>query len=185
MAAVLAAVVAVAVVDAAAAAAAAMAALQPRAMHSRPAVRAAVAPSPAATVASRQRRGLQAPPPSAEFRRPVQPLRLNRRRSPSATYPPPSRGRRVRPGDTPGSAARIDIGPRMVRGGAMFGTAFHKFVSIDPTNAKCTVIKEIGSTEYYPNSLSFVPMGTLEHRTLFAVGAALFVLGRDANAVLP
>jgi hypothetical protein len=53
----------------------------------------------------------------------------------------------------------------------MFGTTFHKFVSIDPTNAKCTVIKDIGAA-YYPNSLSFVPMGTLDATKEVLVGYA-------------
>lgn len=64
----------------------------------------------------------------------------------------------------------IDIA--LDRGGAMFGTAFHRFVSIDPTNAKCTVINEIGPNEYYPNSLSFVPVGVLDPTKEVLVGYA-------------
>jgi hypothetical protein len=41
--------------------------------------------------------------------------------------------------------------------GQMFGTSFGSFLKIDKTNAKCTVIKD-GT---YPNSLSFIPEGTL------------------------
>lgn len=70
--------------------------------------------------------------------------------------------------DCLGTDQMIDIA--LDRGGAMFGTAFHKFVSIDPTNAKCTVIKEIASTEFYPNSLSFVPVGVLDPTKEVLVG---------------
>lgn len=61
----------------------------------------------------------------------------------------------------------IDIA--LDRGGAMFGTAFHKFMSIDPTNAKCTVLGT-RSPENYPNSLSFVPVGVLDPTKEVLVG---------------
>jgi hypothetical protein len=41
--------------------------------------------------------------------------------------------------------------------GNLFGTTFSSLVKIDKTNAKCTIIKD-GN---YPNSLSFVPQGTV------------------------
>jgi hypothetical protein len=69
--------------------------------------------------------------------------------------------------DCLGTDKMVDIA--LDRGGMMFGTAFHKFVSIDPTNAKCTVIKDIGAA-YYPNSLSFVPVGTIDPTKEVLVG---------------
>lgn len=70
--------------------------------------------------------------------------------------------------DCLGTDSMIDIA--LDRGGMMYGTAFHKFMSIDPTNAKCTVIKDIGLSSYYPNSLSFVPIGVLDTTKEVLVG---------------
>lgn len=70
--------------------------------------------------------------------------------------------------DCLGTDQMIDIA--LDRAGMMYGTAFHKFVSIDPTNAKCTLIKEIALTEFYPNSLSFVPVGVLDPTKEVLVG---------------
>jgi hypothetical protein len=62
----------------------------------------------------------------------------------------------------------IDIA--LDRSGAMYGTSFHKFFSIDPTTAKCTLIKEETVSVYYPNSLSFVPVGTIDPTKEVLVG---------------
>jgi hypothetical protein len=70
--------------------------------------------------------------------------------------------------DCLGADSMIDIA--LDRAGAMFGTAFNKFVSIDPTNAKCTVIGTDSGQAYYPNSLSFVPAGTLDPTKEVLVG---------------
>jgi hypothetical protein len=58
-------------------------------------------------------------------------------------------------GDFSCASAVIDIA--MDRSGNLYGTTFGSLVSINKTTAACTVIKE-GS---YPNSLSFVPQGTV------------------------
>lgn len=58
------------------------------------------------------------------------------------------------------------------RSGAMYATTFHKFLTVDPTNAKCTVVKEEAATTYYPNSLSFVPIGTVDATKEALVGYA-------------
>lgn len=70
--------------------------------------------------------------------------------------------------DCLGGLQMIDIA--LDRAGLMYGTSFHKFFSIDPTNAKCTLIKETADTEFYPNSLSFVPAGTIDPTKEVLVG---------------
>jgi hypothetical protein len=70
--------------------------------------------------------------------------------------------------DCLGGSQMIDIA--LDRSGVMYGTSFHKFFSIDPTNAKCTLIKEEAVTVYYPNSLSFVPVGTIDPTKEVLVG---------------
>lgn len=62
------------------------------------------------------------------------------------------------------------------RSGAMFATTFHKFLTVDPTNAKCTVVKEESTSTYFPNSLSFVAIGTVD-----ATKEALVGYAQDAN----
>lgn len=69
--------------------------------------------------------------------------------------------------DCLGTDQMIDIA--LDRSGMMFGTAFNKFMSIDPTNAKCTVLKETPGVNY-PNSLSFVPVGVLDPTKEVLVG---------------
>lgn len=56
------------------------------------------------------------------------------------------------------------------RSGAMYATTFHKFMTVDPTNAKCNVVKEEAIDVYYPNSLSFVPIGTVDDTKEALVG---------------
>lgn len=56
------------------------------------------------------------------------------------------------------------------RTGAMFGTTDFRFISIDPTSAACTVVKD--NVFDYPNSLSFVPAGTVDATKEALVGYA-------------
>ena len=44
----------------------------------------------------------------------------------------------------------------------MYGTTRHNFIKIDPLTAKCTVIHVASDVDPYPNSLSFVPAGTVD-----------------------
>jgi len=66
----------------------------------------------------------------------------------------------------------IDIA--LDRSGAMFGTGFHKFISIDPSNAKCQLISEFTDGGYYPNSLTFIPIGALDDTKEALVGYRQF-----------
>lgn len=66
----------------------------------------------------------------------------------------------------------IDIA--LDRAGAMYGTGFHKFVSIDPSNAKCQLVSELTDGGYYPNSLSFIPIGALDATKEALVGYRQF-----------
>lgn len=58
------------------------------------------------------------------------------------------------------------------RSGAMYATTFHEFLTVDPTSAKCSVVKEESASVYYPNSLSFVPIGTVDATKEALVGYA-------------
>lgn len=65
-----------------------------------------------------------------------------------------------------GKFSCLDAGDSVIdiaidRTGAMFGTTFYDFISIDPISGACTVVKS-GSYKDYPNSLSFVPAGTVD-----------------------
>lgn len=53
--------------------------------------------------------------------------------------------------------------------GNIYGTTFTSFVRIDPTDASCTVLKS-GSEGEFPNSLSFVPKGTVDPNVEALVG---------------
>lgn len=55
------------------------------------------------------------------------------------------------------------------RTGAMFGTTYEAFISIDPISASCSII---ASGTSYPNSLSFVPAGTVDAAKEALVGYA-------------
>lgn len=48
------------------------------------------------------------------------------------------------------------------RTGTMYATTFWRFIKVDPTSGKCTVINTQPVAYMYPNSLSFVPMGNEE-----------------------
>jgi hypothetical protein len=71
-----------------------------------------------------------------------------------------------------GSDRMLDIA--VDRDGVMFGTSDHGLLSINPTNANCTYVKKEAA---YPNSLSFVPMGTAD-----ATQEALVGYQFDGNA---
>lgn len=58
------------------------------------------------------------------------------------------------------------------RTGTMFGTTFKRFLSIDPITATCTEIKKSTVVDDYPNSLSFVPAGTVDATKETLVGYA-------------
>jgi hypothetical protein len=72
-------------------------------------------------------------------------------------------------------AAKADVIDIAVdRTGNMFATTFNDFMSVDPITAKCTEISLAGSIDY-PNSLTFVPAGTLDPGKEALVGyASLF-----------
>src|SRR5262249_41241471 len=72
----------------------------------------------------------------------------------------------TRIGDFSGCAGQmIDIA--LDKDGQMYGTTFISLEKIDKTTAKCTTIKSNGS---YPNSLAFVPKGTLDPNVEVLVG---------------
>lgn len=67
-------------------------------------------------------------------------------------------------------SAIIDIA--VDRTGNMFGTTFSNFFSIDTTTAKCTWIATTDPLVDFPNSLSFVPAGTVDPGKETLVGYA-------------
>lgn len=48
------------------------------------------------------------------------------------------------------------------REGQMYGTTYWRFIKINPADATCTVLKKQDTNNVYPNSLSFVPIGTAD-----------------------
>jgi hypothetical protein len=62
----------------------------------------------------------------------------------------------------------IDIA--LDRTGQMYGTTFYRFIKIDPTNGSCQILKEQTLANRYPNSLSFVPIGTVDDAEEALVG---------------
>lgn len=65
----------------------------------------------------------------------------------------------------------------------MYGTTFQAFIKIDPLTAKCTKIKDGLGTIPYPNSLSFVPAGTVDPTKEVLVGYAFNSGGLATNYV--
>lgn len=67
------------------------------------------------------------------------------------------------PGNPDGGAPRADrvLDIALDRDGVMYGTSDHGFLSINATNASCRYVKKDLSAGY-PNSLSFVPLGTVD-----------------------
>lgn len=55
--------------------------------------------------------------------------------------------------------AVIDIA--VDRAGTMYATTYNRFLKVDPIDASC-VEKGTSAIDYYPNSLSFVPAGTVD-----------------------
>ena len=54
--------------------------------------------------------------------------------------------------------------------GALFATTFRRFLSVDPKTGGCTVLATTTGEVDYPNSLSFVPAGTLDSDEEVLVG---------------
>jgi hypothetical protein len=66
--------------------------------------------------------------------------------------------------------AVIDIA--LDRTGQMYGTTYYRFIKIDPTNGSCQVLREVNVSGLFPNSLSFVPIGTVDKTQEALVGYA-------------
>ena len=56
------------------------------------------------------------------------------------------------------------------REGQMYGTTYWRFIKISPTDASCTVLNVEETNNLYPNSLSFVPIGTADPTQEVLVG---------------
>ncbi|MCA9587496.1 MAG: hypothetical protein KC657_19350 [Myxococcales bacterium] len=82
-----------------------------------------------------------------------------------------------------GTGLDVVIDIAVDRTGAMFGTTFEHFLSIDPTNAQCTKIVKVPAGGAFPNSLSFVPGGTVDPTKEALVGYAGDALSRNVNYV--
>ena len=78
-------------------------------------------------------------------------------------------------GSGAGDDAVIDIA--LDRTGQMYGTTYYRFIKIDPTNASCQVIREANAIDLFPNSLSFVPIGTVDPTQEALVGYAFDPFG--------
>jgi hypothetical protein len=63
-------------------------------------------------------------------------------------------------GCVPAGDSVLDIA--LDRTGAMYGTTYQRFISIDPITASCVVVLAKATYDEYPNSLSFVPAGTVD-----------------------
>jgi hypothetical protein len=63
------------------------------------------------------------------------------------------------------------------RTGAMYGTSFGNFFSIDPVTASCTRVASSQSADDYPNGMSFVPAGTVDKTKETLVGYTSKSLG--------
>lgn len=86
-----------------------------------------------------------------------------------------------------GKFSCVESGDRVLdialdRTGAMYGTTDDLFISIDPISATCDIIKQPGIAGQYPNSLSFVPAGTVDATKEALVGYA-FDAGRAERYV--
>lgn len=80
-----------------------------------------------------------------------------------------------------GNDVVIDIA--VDRTGAMYGTTFDHFLTIDPTTAQCVKVAEAPQGVDYPNSLSFVPAGTVDPTKETLVGFAGDALANNVNYV--
>jgi hypothetical protein len=73
-------------------------------------------------------------------------------------------------GSTPGDDAVIDLA--LDRTGNMYATTYWRFIKVDATSGACQVIREDTQANMYPNSLSFVPLGTVDPTQEALVGYA-------------
>jgi hypothetical protein len=58
------------------------------------------------------------------------------------------------------------------RTGQMYATTYRRFIKVDATSGACTVIRTDSQVNMYPNSLSFVPLGTADDTQETLVGYA-------------
>ncbi len=58
------------------------------------------------------------------------------------------------------------------RSGNMYATTYWRFLKVDPTSGACQVVREDTQANMYPNSLSFVPLGTVDPTQEALVGYA-------------
>jgi hypothetical protein len=66
------------------------------------------------------------------------------------------------------------------RTGQLYATTFYRFIKVDAATAKCTVVKTQDTTGKYPNSLSFVPLGTVDNAREALVGYS-YDINNDAR----
>lgn len=66
--------------------------------------------------------------------------------------------------------AVIDIA--LDRTGQMYATTYWRFLKVDADTANCTIVRTASQTNQYPNSLSFVPIGTVDATEEALVGYA-------------
>lgn len=73
-------------------------------------------------------------------------------------------------GTTKDNDAVIDLA--LDRTGQMYATTYWRFIKVDATSGACQVIKTETQANMYPNSLSFVPLGTVDPTQEALVGYA-------------
>ncbi|MBX3259220.1 MAG: hypothetical protein KIS78_07365 [Labilithrix sp.] len=73
-------------------------------------------------------------------------------------------------GTTPENDAVIDLA--LDRTGQMYATTYWRFIKVDATSGACQVIRTDTRANMYPNSLSFVPAGTIDPTQEALVGYA-------------
>lgn len=73
-------------------------------------------------------------------------------------------------GSNPGDDAAIDLA--LDRTGNMYATTYWRFLKVDATSGACQVIRQDTQANMYPNSLSFVPLGTVDPTQEALVGYA-------------
>ncbi len=73
-------------------------------------------------------------------------------------------------GSTSDDDAVIDLA--LDRTGQMYATTYWRFIKVDATSGACQVIRTDTKANMYPNSLSFVPLGTVDKTQEALVGYA-------------
>ena len=73
-------------------------------------------------------------------------------------------------GTTPENDAVIDLA--LDRTGQMYATTYWRFIKVDATSGSCQVVRTDTQANMYPNSLSFVPLGTVDPTQEALVGYA-------------